>query len=104
MYFFVAIPLEISFNADFLLGSNYTITVIAAIFMLFDYLIKFNTIYYQYGKPVTDRSLIFQRYLSNGFLIDGMTIIMLFVYIIVNYEITRLASRWIVVILVLTFS
>jgi hypothetical protein len=46
MYFFVVIPLEISFNNDFLLGTNYAITVLAAIFMLFDYLIKFNTIYY----------------------------------------------------------
>jgi len=104
MYFFVGIPLEITFNNNFILGNNYFLTIIAAIFMLFDYLFKFNTVYYQYGKPVIERSLIFHKYLRNGLIIDGLTIGMLFLYIIINQEITELTNKWIVIILFLTFS
>jgi hypothetical protein len=39
-----------------------------------DYLLKMNTIYYEFGKPVTGRSEIFKRYFSNGFFIDGLAL------------------------------
>jgi hypothetical protein len=85
MYFFVSIPIHVAFNNGLIFRTNLEISMIFICFLLCDYIIKMNTIYYEFGKPVTDRSLIFQRYLKNGFLIDGLSITALMISLLFEY-------------------
>ena len=77
MYFFVAIPLEIAFNNMLLFGMNGTCTVSCIIFLILDFFMKMNTVFYKFGEPVTDRALIVSRYMSDGFFIDSLSILSL---------------------------
>jgi hypothetical protein len=54
--------------------SNATCTIFFIVFLILDFLSKMNTIYYEFGQPVTDRSLILERQLHNGFWIDLLSI------------------------------
>jgi hypothetical protein len=74
IYFFITIPIEIAFNNSLLYDVNGPITITCIVFLLMDYLLKMNTVYYEFGKPVTGRSEIFKRYFSNGFFIDGLAL------------------------------
>jgi hypothetical protein len=85
MYFFVMIPIEIAFDNDILYTGGSGLTILFVIFLLIDYIVKMNTVYYEYDKPVIDRSLIFAKYMKNGFFIDGLSITVL---------ILSLANSW----------
>lgn len=85
IYFFVSIPIDVSFNNGLLFRKNLYISITSIWFLFCDYIIKMNTIYYEFGKPVTDRSLIFARYLKNGFLIDGISICTLLFALVFEY-------------------
>jgi hypothetical protein len=74
VYFFITIPIEIAFNNSILFGVYGEITLSFIVFLVMDYLLKMNTVYYEFGKPVTGRSEIFKRYFSNGFFIDGLAL------------------------------
>jgi len=77
IYFFVSIPIDVAFNNGLLFIRNLYISIFSICFLFCDYIIKMNTIFYEFGKPVTDRSLIFTKYLKDGFLIDGLSIAVL---------------------------
>lgn len=55
IYFFVMIPLEIAFNNKLLFGENGTCTICFVVYLIMDFIAKMNTIYYEFGQPVTDR-------------------------------------------------
>ena len=64
---------------------NLLITVLFILLLIIDYFVKMNTIYYEFGKAITDRSIIFNRYLKTNFVIDGLSILVLLTSIINNY-------------------
>jgi hypothetical protein len=55
------------------------------VFLVLDYFIKMNTVYYEFGKAVTGRKEIFRRYLSNGFFIDGLALTTLIISMLNQY-------------------
>lgn len=77
MYFFIAIPVEITFSNNLLYQENLILTSAFILFLIMDYFMKMNTIYYEFGKPVTDRILVLQNYIKNGFFIDGISILVI---------------------------
>jgi len=85
-FYFIAIPIEISFNVDFLnfclLDYNGIIGPIKfIIFMIFvlEIFLNFNTAILIRGEFITDRTKIFKKYLTNQFIWDFFSLIY-FVY------------------------
>lgn len=79
LYFFVLIPIEVSFSNHILFGILPIVTNISMIFLMIDYILKMNTVYFEKGKAITSRSLIIEKYFKNGFLIDGFAILILWI-------------------------
>lgn len=79
------IPLEVAFNNGLLFISNGACTLFFIVFVILDFLSKMNTIYYEFGQPVTDRSLILDKTLSNGFWIDLLSISSLLIALFNSY-------------------
>ncbi|CAK87680.1 unnamed protein product (macronuclear) [Paramecium tetraurelia] len=91
IYFFIMIPLELAFNNSIMYFQSIWLTVPFYLFLIIDYLMKMNTVYYEYGQPIIDRSLIFNNYLKQGLLIDGISLIVLLCAFFNDYFIR---NRW----------
>ncbi|CAD8197001.1 unnamed protein product [Paramecium pentaurelia] len=91
IYFFIMIPLELAFNNSIMYFQSIWLTVPFYLFLIIDYLMKMNTVYYEYGQPIIDRSLIFNNYFKQGLLIDGISLIVLLCGFFNDYFIQ---SRW----------
>jgi hypothetical protein len=85
IYFFICIPIEITFNNQLMFSINRYISLPFCLFLVFDYFVKMNTVYYEFGKAVTDRTLIFSKYLSKGFLIDGLSLLVILIALVNSF-------------------
>jgi len=64
VYFFILIPLNIAFSNSFLYTNLKPETVACELFILFDFLLRFNTIYYDEGRAVEKRKAIFMKHMN----------------------------------------
>ena len=77
VYFFYLVPLDVCFQNEILFGELLYVSDISILFLILDYILKMNTVYYDMGKAVTKRNQIVNMYLGNGFFIDGFSILLL---------------------------
>ncbi|KAM3132071.1 hypothetical protein pb186bvf_015815 [Paramecium bursaria] len=101
IYFFVGIPIEIIEEASILFNYAYYVTLPLYLFLLADYFIKMSTVYFQFGQPVIDRTLILNNYFSNGMIIDGLSLVSLLIGFING---NTFNSQWIDLSLILFVS
>ncbi|CAK56642.1 unnamed protein product (macronuclear) [Paramecium tetraurelia] len=91
IYFFIMIPLQLAFNTSLMYMQSIWLTTPFYVFLISDYLMKMNTVYYEYGQPIVDRYLIFNNYLKQGLIIDGISLLVLLCGYFNDYF---LQSRW----------
>ena len=85
------IPLELAFNTSIMYTQSIWLTTPFFLFLILDYLMKMNTVYYEYGQPIADRYLIFNNYLKKGLIIDGVSLLVLVCGYVNDYF---LKNRW----------
>lgn len=64
IFYFFLIPLEISFNTGLIFNSIFPLTIIMILVIIFDLLLRVNTVCYESGVAVMNRWKIFQIQLS----------------------------------------
>ncbi|KAM3132072.1 hypothetical protein pb186bvf_015816 [Paramecium bursaria] len=98
IYFFIGIPIEIIEDESVLFSYTFYVTFPLYIFLIVDYFIKMSTVYFQYGQPVIDRTLILNNYFSNGMIMDGLALVSLLIGFINGNSVN---SQWIDLTLIL---
>ena len=84
---FIKIPLDLSFDLNIFYQKNYfLLEKIILIFFIFDILVKLNTGIYFKGNLITDRRVIFKKYVAKGkFFRDFLSLLGL-IFKLINYN------------------
>ncbi|CAK66646.1 unnamed protein product (macronuclear) [Paramecium tetraurelia] len=98
IYFIILIPMDISFEQEFLYSNElFILTVIMTILLMLDILLNLNTAYYQFGLIVNERSKIFNHVISKAYGCDAISVIYLFVLMFLDWDEYRNEKQYILV-------
>ncbi|KAL4510498.1 hypothetical protein ABPG72_004652 [Tetrahymena utriculariae] len=87
MFFFIIIPLLISFNRQISSIEQYWIIhMLLTILLLLDIVFNFNTSLFQQGKEIKSRKIIAQNYLKNQFILDAISLTCISVFFFMQYN------------------
>ncbi|CAD8160840.1 unnamed protein product [Paramecium pentaurelia] len=85
LYFLFTIPIDLAWNKyKIIYGELYIPTILMILLLVFDFILSFNSSFYQFGQIVSNRATIAKNVISKSYGLEAISILILIIYAIIS--------------------